>query len=165
MMNEVFGEENFVASIIWEKKFAPSNDAKWFSDNHDYVLVYSKNKMEWRPNLLNRDERALKRYKNPDNDHRGLWVSGDMTVKTYNAKYDFEIATPSGRKVNPPEGICWRFSKEKFQDLILKTKLKWNEHYKIGNYFLQNIHLIKEKLLERHYLLKKVSQQVKINIY
>ena len=78
MMNEVFGEENFVASIIWEKKFAPSNDAKWFSDNHDYVLVYSKNKMEWRPNLLNRDERALKRYKNPDNDHRGLWVSGDI---------------------------------------------------------------------------------------
>tara|TARA_R110001592_G_C13189271_1_gene752184 strand:- start:8497 stop:10383 length:1887 start_codon:yes stop_codon:yes gene_type:complete len=123
MMNEVFGEENFVASIIWEKKFAPSNDAKWFSDNHDYVLVYSKNKMEWRPNLLNRDERALKRYKNPDNDHRGLWVSGDMTVKTYNAKYDFEIATPSGRKVNPPEGICWRFSKEKFQDLISDNRV------------------------------------------
>ncbi len=118
IMNEIFGEENFVASIIWEKKFAPSNDAKWLSDNHDYVLLYAKSKVDWRPNLLERDEKALRRYKNPDNDHRGRWVSGDMTVKTYNASYDFEITTPSGRIVSPPEGICWRFSKEKFKELI-----------------------------------------------
>ncbi len=118
LMNEIFGEENFVASIIWEKKFAPSNDSKWLSDNHDYVLVYCKNKLEWQPNLLERDEKALKRYKNPDKDKRGRWVSGDMTVKTYNASYDFEVTTPTGRVVKPPEGICWRFSKEKFKELI-----------------------------------------------
>lgn len=118
LMDTIFGEENFVASIIWEKKFAPSNDAKWFSDNHDYILVYSKSKISWKINLLKRSEEALKRYKNPDNDLRGRWVSGDMTVKTYNAKYDFEVTTPSGRKVNPPEGICWRFSKKKFAQLI-----------------------------------------------
>jgi adenine-specific DNA-methyltransferase len=118
LMNEVFGEENFVASIIWEKKFAPSNDAKWFSDNHDYVIAFSKSKDDWRPNLLARGEEALKRYKNPDNDARGVWVSGDMTVKTYNANYDYEITTPSGRLVEPPEGICWRFSKDKVKELI-----------------------------------------------
>lgn len=123
LMNEIFGEENFVASVIWEKKFAPSNDAKWFSDNHDYVLIFSKNKDLWRPNLLERNEEAINRYKNPDNDERGVWVSGDMTVKTYNANYDFEITTPSGRKVKPPEGICWRFSKEKVEELIRENRI------------------------------------------
>ena len=117
LMNEIFGEENFVANIIWEKKFAPSNDAKWLSDNHDHVLLYSKNKINWRPNLLERNEEAISRYKNPDNDSRGSWVSGDMTVKTYSASYDFQIETPSGRIVSPPDGICWRFSKAKFEEL------------------------------------------------
>jgi adenine-specific DNA-methyltransferase len=123
LMNEIFGEENFVASVIWEKKFAPSNDAKWLSDNHDYVLIYSKSKIDWRPNLLSRNEKALSRYKNPDNDSRGRWVSGDMTVKTYNANYDFEITTPSGRVVSPPDGICWRFSSEKIEELISDNRV------------------------------------------
>jgi adenine-specific DNA-methyltransferase len=117
LMNEIYGEENFVANIIWEKKFAPSNDAKWFSDNHDHILLYAKNKEDWRPNLIERDEKSLSRYKNPDNDPRGKWVSGDMTVKTYSAAYDYEITTPSGKTVRPPEGICWRFSKQKFEEL------------------------------------------------
>ncbi|MFN8283650.1 MAG: site-specific DNA-methyltransferase [Chitinophagales bacterium] len=127
LCDDVFGEENFVANIIWEKKFAPSNDAKWFSDNHDHILIYSKNKEFFRPNLLERNEEALKRYKNPDNDTRGVWVSGDMTVKTYNANYDFEITTPSGRKVSPPKGICWRFSKEKIAELILDERVWFGE--------------------------------------
>ncbi|WP_157207929.1 site-specific DNA-methyltransferase [Mariniflexile maritimum] len=123
LCDDVFGEENFVANIIWEKKFAPSNDAKWFSDNHDHILIYSKSKELFRPNLLERNEEALNRYKNPDNDSRGAWVSGDMTVKTYNSNYDFEITTPSGRKVSPPKGICWRFSKEKVAELILENRV------------------------------------------
>lgn len=125
--NEIFGEENFVANVIWEKKFAPSNDAKWFSDNHDHILVFSKAKEIWRPILLDRSQETLDRYKNPDNDERGVWVSGDMTVKTYNAQYDYEIITPSGRKVNPPAGICWRFSKEKFNELIDNNRVWFGE--------------------------------------
>ena len=128
LMNEVFGEENFVASIIWEKKFAPSNDAKWFSDNHDYVLAFTKSKDDWRPNLLKRGEEAIKRYRNPDNDPRGVWVSGDMTVKTYSEKYDFMITTPSGREVSPPEGICWRFSKKRVQELIKDNRVWFGEN-------------------------------------
>lgn len=123
LCDEIFGEENFVANIIWEKKFAPSNDAKWFSDNHDHLLLYAKDKEIYRPRLLERNEEALKRYKNPDNDHRGSWVSGDMTVKTYNPNTDFSITTPSGRIVNPPKGVCWRFSKEKVSELIQNNRV------------------------------------------
>lgn len=128
LCNEIFGEENFVANVIWEKKFAPSNDAKWFSDNHDHILVYAKAKEIWRPVLLERNEEAISRYKNPDNDERGVWVSGDMTVKTYSAQYDYEIVTPSGRKVNPPDGICWRFSKAKFNELVTDNRVWFGEN-------------------------------------
>lgn len=128
LCDEVFGEDNFVSNIIWEKKFAPSNDAKWFSANHDHILCFAKNKEEYRPILLNRSEDALARYKNPDNDHRGVWVSGDMTVKTYNAQYDYQIKTPSGRIVSPPKGVCWRFSKEKFQSLIEENRVWFGEN-------------------------------------
>jgi adenine-specific DNA-methyltransferase len=127
LCDDVFGEDNFVGNIIWEKKFAPSNDAKWFSANHDHILCFSKHKELFRPNLLERSEEALARYKNPDNDTRGSWVSGDMTVKTYNEQYDFEIETPSGRKVNPPKGVCWRFSKEKVQELIADNRVWFGE--------------------------------------
>lgn len=128
LCDEAFGEDNFVSNIIWEKKFAPSNDAKWFSANHDHIICYAKNKEVYRPILLDRSEGALARYKNPDNDLRGEWVSGDMTVKTYSSQYDYEITTPSGRKVNPPKGICWRFSKEKFRELVDDKRVWFGEH-------------------------------------
>ena len=123
LCDEVFGEGNFISNIIWEKKFAPSNDAKWFSDNHDHIIIYAKNKEVFRPNLLERTKEAISRYKNPDNDKRGVWVSGDMTVKTYNEKYDFEIITPSGKSISPLKGICWRYSKEKVTELINNNRI------------------------------------------
>ena len=126
--DEVFGEDNFVSNIIWEKKFAPSNDAKWFSANHDHIICYAKDKEIYRPFLLDRNEGTLARYRNFDNDERGDWVSGDMTVKTYNAQYDYEIITPSGRNVNPPKGVCWRFSKEKFQELVKDNRVWFGEN-------------------------------------
>lgn len=118
LCDEIFGRRNFVANVIWEKKFSPQNDAKWLSDSHDHILVYAKNKEIWRPNLLPRTPEMDARYKNPDNDPRGPWTSGDLSVKTYNANTDYPITTPSGRIVNPPAGYCWRFSKEKLQELI-----------------------------------------------
>jgi adenine-specific DNA-methyltransferase len=118
LCDEVFGRENFIANIIWQKKFAPQNDAKYFSDTHDHILVYAKNKAVWVPNLLPRSEETRARYKNPDNDPRGPWTSGDLTVKTYSAEYDYPITTPSGKVVNPPKGICWRVSKRKLQELL-----------------------------------------------
>lgn len=122
--DEIFGRKNFVTNVIWEKKFSPQNDAKWLSDSHDHILVYAKNKEIWRPNLLPRTEAMDDRYKNPDKDPRGIWTSGDCSVKTYSAATDYPIKTPSGRIVNPPAGYCWRFSKEKFEELV-KDKRIW----------------------------------------
>jgi len=126
-MDEVFGEENFIAEIVWQKKFSRQSDAKWFSDTHDYLTVYSKNKEIWKPNLLPRTERQDMRYKNPDNDSRGPWTSGDCSVKTYSKEYDYPITTPSGRVVNPPAGFCWRYSNERFQELIADNRIWFGE--------------------------------------
>lgn len=123
LCDEIFGRENFIANVIWEKKFSPQNDAKWLSDSHDHILVYAKNKTIWRPNLLPRTVEMDNRYKNPDNDPRGLWTSGDLSVKTYNESTDYPITTPSGRIVNPPSSYCWRVSKERLKELILDNRI------------------------------------------
>lgn len=123
LCDEIFGRKNFVTNVIWEKKFSPSNDAKWLSDSHDFVLVYAKNKETWRPNLLPRTDEMNSRYKNLDNDPRGPWTSGDCSVKTYSASCDYPITTPSGRIVNPPAGYCWRFSKERFAELVADNRI------------------------------------------
>jgi adenine-specific DNA-methyltransferase len=125
--DEIFGEDNFVANVIWEKKYAPSNDAKWFSDNHDHILVISKNKNSWYPQLLPRTEEANQRYTNRDNDPRGPWKSSDFSVKTYSENYDYEITTPSGRKVSPPMGRSWVTSKEKYLELVSENRIWFGE--------------------------------------
>ncbi|MEP7168230.1 MAG: site-specific DNA-methyltransferase [Bacteroidota bacterium] len=133
LMDEIFGNQNFIQNIIWEKKFSPQNDAKYFSDNHDFIICYAKNKIEgeqktgWKNNLLPRTEDMEARYKNPDNDERGTWTSGDLSVKTYSENYDYEITTPSGKKISPPRGACWRFSKEKIQELINDNRIWFGE--------------------------------------
>lgn len=123
LCDEVFGRKNFVSNVIWEKKYSPQNDAKWLSDSHDHILVYAKNKEIWRPNLLPRSDEMDKRYKNPDNDPRGVWKSSDFSVKTYSKSNDYEITLPSGRKVNPPESRCWVTSKDRFEELIREKRI------------------------------------------
>ena len=123
LCDEVFGEENFVADIIWQKKYSPQNDAKWFSAMHDHILCFAKNKEIWRPNLLARSEEQNVRYSNPDNDPRGNWKSSDFSVKTYSANYDYSITTPSGRVVNPPPSRSWRTSKENFEKLVADNRV------------------------------------------
>lgn len=115
LCNEVFGEENFVAQLIWERAYSPKNDAKYVSNSHDYVLMYAKYIEKFKIGRLPRTEEANARYNNPDNDPRGVWKPGDLSVKTYNAECDYPITLPSGRVVEPPTGRCWRQSKEAFQ--------------------------------------------------
>jgi len=121
--DEIFGRKNFINNVIWEKKFSPQNDAKWLSDNHDHILCYARNKDFWRPNLLPRTDEMDSRYKNPDNDVRGVWTSGDLSVKTYNESTDYPIVTPSGRIVKPPAGACWRISRERLDELIRDNRI------------------------------------------
>lgn len=123
MMDAVFGAENFVTNIIWQKKYSPQNDAKHFSDNHDFILAYAKNAETWRPHLLPRTEKQDKAYTNPDNDPRGPWKSSGLDVKTYQAEYDYPITTPSGRIVKPPPGACWRHSRERFAEMVADNRI------------------------------------------
>ena len=118
LCDEIFGEDNYVQEIIWEKKFAPQNDAKYFSLNHEQILCYAKNKSNFIRNLLPMTKEQISRYKNPDNDLRGVWQSDNLTVATYSANYDFPITKPNGDVVNPPHGRCWRTSKDKFLELL-----------------------------------------------
>ncbi len=124
---EIFGEFNFVANIIWEKKYSPQNDAKWFSANHDHILVFAKDKNIWRPKLLERTSEQNDRYKNPDNDPRGKWKSSDLSVKTYSPDYDYPITTPSGRVVQLPKGRCWMTNKIKMEELIKDNRIWFGE--------------------------------------
>lgn len=114
LCDEIFGYQNFVANVIWEKKFSPQNDAKWLSDSHDHILVYAKNKEEWHPRLLTRTEEMDSRYSNPDNDPRGPWASSDFTVKTASEAYMYSIETPSGRIVTPTASKSWVASEENY---------------------------------------------------
>ncbi|MES2771411.1 MAG: site-specific DNA-methyltransferase [Pseudomonadota bacterium] len=123
LCDEVFGRVNFVANVVWQKKYAPQNDAKWLSDSHDHLLIFAKNKTNWRPNLLPRTEGMDSLYKNPDDDPRGVWMSDNMSVKTYSAATDYPVTTPSGRVVNPPSGRCWAFSQTKLSELIADNRI------------------------------------------
>jgi adenine-specific DNA-methyltransferase len=123
LCDEIFGRNNFVANVIWEKKYSAQNDTKWLSDSHDHILVYANNKSVWRPYLLPRTEGSNSSYKNPDNDPRGLWMSDNPSVKTYSPNTDFLITIPSGRVVYPPASRCWRFTKEKFAELVKDNRI------------------------------------------
>ena len=123
LMNEVFGEENFIANVIWQKKFSPQNDAKYLSDNHDHILLYAKQKENWNRNLLPISASVEERYANLDNDPREPWSSGDISVKTYAKANDYPILTPSGRIIRPPESRCWVFSKQKLEELIKDDRI------------------------------------------
>jgi adenine-specific DNA-methyltransferase len=113
LCDEVFGRQNFVSNVIWEKKYSPSNDAKWLSDSHDHILVYAKNKDKWRPNLLPRGEKQNAYYKYDDNDGRGLWRSDNVLVKSFSKSGVFAIVNPNtGQEYYPPKGSCYRFNAE-----------------------------------------------------
>lgn len=123
LMDSVFGRENFLANIIWKKKYSAQNDARYFSDMHDFIITYAKNIDRFKINGLPRTDEMNARYKNPDNDPRGPWKSGDLSVRTYNAKDDYSITTPSGRVVNPPAGRSWRTSKDNFEKLVSENRI------------------------------------------
>ena len=115
--DEIFGESNFIACIVWQRTYAPISLKKHFSENHDFCIVYAKNIDSFTMNLLPRSEKQNKDYKNPDNDPRGRWKIGNLTVGPAVDKQIYEIIGPTGRSFLPPSGYCWRFTKDKFEQL------------------------------------------------
>lgn len=133
--DEIFGRSNFVANVVWQKKFAPQANVLGISDSHDHVLVFARNKVSWSPSLLPRTEEADARYSNPDNDPRGPWMSDNFTIsltggargaqfaRTGVSPNIYEIVTPSGRKLMPTQGRCWGTSKDRFDELVMDNRI------------------------------------------
>jgi len=124
--DEVFGNQNFVATIIWQKVYSPKNSASWFSEDHDYLLCVAKSKSVWFPRQLQRTPEMEARYQNPDDDPRGPWKAADLSARN---RYDagvFPVVCPSGRKIEgPPTGRYWSTNKENFGKLDEDHRIWW----------------------------------------
>lgn len=123
LCDEVFGRANYVGSAVWQKKYGAKSDSKYLSESHDYVLAYAKSKERMTVHRLARTAEQDSRYKNPDNDPRGPWTSGDLLRNEARDYAIYEIVGPSGRKHWPPEGTSWRFTKEKFAELVADNRI------------------------------------------
>ena len=128
VMDEIFGEGNFIATAIWEKVYSPKSSAKYFSENHDFIAVYAKNKEEFKLGLLPRTEEADSRYANPDNDPRGPWKSSDLSARNPYSKGVYPIKCPGGRVIDgPPAGRFWVISEDKFMEMDADNRVWWGE--------------------------------------
>ncbi len=126
MCAEIFGGQNFVAQIIWQKVYAPKNSALWFSEDHDYILVFARDKRSWIPRRLPRTPEMEARYKNSDNDSRGPWKAENMTARNPYDAGIYPITTPSGRVIaGPPRGTYWRISETKLKELDADNRIWW----------------------------------------
>ena len=128
LMDEVFGEENFVATAIWEKVYSPKSSAKYFSENHDFIVVYARKKEVFTIRLLPRTAEADARYMNPDADPRGPWKPSGLDARNPYSKGIYTIECPGGRVIDgPPPGNFWRYSKEKFIELDRDNRIWWGK--------------------------------------
>ena len=128
LMDEIFGRKNFIDEVVWQRAYAPVNLKKTLSRSHDILLVYAKNLSDkFELNKLPRTDEANSRYKNPDNDPRGVWKSVDMSVGPAVQENIYEIITPSGRKVLPPSGRSWVYNKQKFQEMVDDNRIYFGE--------------------------------------
>ncbi len=126
MLDEIFGEENFVATIIWEKVYSPKSSARFFSENHDYIIAYARRKESFELGLLPRTEEANARYENPDDDKRGPWKPGDLSARNPYSKGVYSIKCPGGRVIKgPPPGNYWRVSEENLWRLHSENRIWW----------------------------------------
>jgi adenine-specific DNA-methyltransferase len=124
LMDELFGPENFVATAVWEKADSPRNSARQFSEDHDYILVYSRDP-SWVPNRLPRTEEANSIYANPDDDPRGDWIPGDPFANKPYSKGLYTVSGPTGRQFSPPPGRFWRISEEKLREMDSEGRIWW----------------------------------------
>ncbi|HRI00888.1 MAG TPA: site-specific DNA-methyltransferase [Saprospiraceae bacterium] len=123
MMDEIFGRNNFIANNVWQKIHSTKNDAKYLSINHEYVLMYAKNFDKLELNLLPRSDEMNDRYKNPDNDPRGPWQSGDLVANEERTNGYYDVISPSGKVFNVPKGKHWVYAEERMKQMILENRI------------------------------------------
>ena len=128
LMDEVFGAENFVATVIWQKVYAPKSSAKHFSEDHDFIVVYARDHDAWSPNLFPRTKAQDAIYRNLDNDPRGPWRPNNLAARNYYSKGLYPITCPSGRVIDgPPRGSYWRVSQERLRELDADGRIWWGQ--------------------------------------
>ena len=128
LADEVFGRENFVTNVVWQKNYAPKSSAKYLSEDHDHILLYARDKSTWRPNDLPRTAAQNSVYRNPDNDPRGPWRPNNLAARNPYSKGKYAIKCPRGRIISgPPKGSYWRVSKEKLAELDQDNRIWWGE--------------------------------------
>jgi len=123
VMDEIFGRGNFVSTVTWQKKYAPKSDSKYFSASHDFVLVYAKHFDDFKLGRLPKTDKQNSRYTNKDNDPRGPWKPDNVLRNEARDYAIFPVRLPSGREVLPPSGTSWRYTKEKFAELIADNRI------------------------------------------
>ena len=133
LCDEIFGESNFVTQIVWQKIHSIKNDARFFSENHEYALIYARNKEKYKVELLPRTAEMNERYKNPDNDPRGPWQSGDLVASGERSNGHFIIISPkSGKTFDVPQGKHWVYSESNLKKLVEDNQIWFGED---GNSF------------------------------
>ncbi len=128
LMNEIFGEENFVATIVWQKAYVSNMTARHFSDTHDYILVYARNAAQLQIKRLARTEEQIAAFTNPDDDPRGPWKAENLSAGKYYSTGQFEIVTPSGRRVSPPPGRYWRCNQEQYEAWLADGRITFGRN-------------------------------------
>ena len=129
MLDELMGRSNFVGTVVWQKTLSRENRTD-LSATHEYLLVYARDRGQWRGrrNLLPLGEEQLARYANPDDDPRGRWTSGDMTAKAgpgRRAAQFYDVVLPSGRVVRPARGMAWRYTRDRFEELVVDRRVSF----------------------------------------
>lgn len=128
LCDEIFGRDNFVSNVIWQKNFAPKSSARHFSASHDHLLVFAKNSSLWQRNLQPRSGMQDDRYKNLDGDPRGPWISDQLTARNPYSKGIYAVRCPSGREIEgPPKGRYWAISEERFWELDADKRIWWGK--------------------------------------
>lgn len=128
VMDEVFGRKNFVANVVWEKRFSPNSTARHLSDSHDHVLLYGRNANDWTRNLLPRSAKSDSNYRNLDNDPRGSWSSSDLSARNFYSLGKYSVTTRKGRTIEgPPPGRYWSVSQENFSRLEAEGRIWWGK--------------------------------------
>jgi len=129
LCDEVFGRSNFIANVVWQKRFSPNSTAQFLSDSHDHMLVFAKDKSRWKRQLLPRTDAHNANYNNPDDDPRGPWTSGDLSARNSYSAGIYPVITPSGRRIpGPPKGMYWRVSAEKLKELDSQKRIWWGKN-------------------------------------
>ena len=123
LCDELYGRQNFITSCLWQKIHSVKNDAKHISVNHDYILVYAKDSSKVSFNLLDRTDEMNNRYKNPDNDPRGAWQSGDLVANEERKNGYFDVVGPTGKVFNVPRGKHWVYSQETLETMIKENRI------------------------------------------